>query len=164
MRNVTTFQARDDRGTWRDIPYGGMGVLHSRKGFRLHRQYLRVARLVSRPHLYVFIGTLCALAIGMTIGNLAKQLYGQAIFGIAVACFALLWIPAFRMHARKLRKDVDTVDPVCPACAYDLSGTPIASDGCRVCSECAAAWKFARDANLSPPHHAAAADPPPRSG
>lgn len=30
----------------------------------------------------------------------------------------------------------------CPACAYRLSGLPLESDGCTVCPECGAAWRF----------------------
>lgn len=37
----------------------------------------------------------------------------------------------------------------CPACGYDLAGSPVEPDACRVCPECGAAWILPRDRSES---------------
>ena len=63
-----------------------------------------------------------------------------------------LWNSAFLMlvigvgalsHYRALTRrlaDRRAIAGQCPCCGYDLTGLAPASDGCRVCPECAAAW------------------------
>lgn len=43
---------------------------------------------------------------------------------------------------KKDRESVAALPRVCPVCAYRLEGLGEADDGCVVCPECGAAWKF----------------------
>lgn len=44
---------------------------------------------------------------------------------------------------------------LCPACGYEIGGTPVQADGCRVCPECAHAWRSPEvPGNPEPPERA----------
>jgi len=50
------------------------------------------------------------------------------------------------LHSRQWDKFVAAYTKAgqCPSCGYGLRGLPITEDGCVVCPECTAAWRFSR--------------------
>ncbi|MBL8757394.1 MAG: hypothetical protein JNK35_03060 [Phycisphaerae bacterium] len=97
-----------------------------------------------------WLGTAMPVAIGIVFGILIilfpnlLQRYWWTLLALVIAGGLLLpwWV---------IRREIRRHDPVwmrawcdlriCPACGYDLTGQPVAGDGCTVCPECAAAWR-----------------------
>lgn len=80
-----------------------------------------------------------------------KNIYFLAYWILAVIPL-LLGATGF-IDFRRLRNDrreIPGLQMSCLVCSYDISNTPLADDGCRVCSECGGAWDFAKlDARLT---------------
>jgi hypothetical protein len=160
---------RDDRGARRVVTYSVPSFrLSPRMGAALHLQHRSVEQIARGPWLYILSIAGFILCVGLSIKELRDQDYSDAIGGFIAALISILYIPAARYFAGKLRIRANAADPYCPTCGYDLTGTPVADDGCRICSECSAAWRFARDAKsgdpsgdakISQPQHAEAAHP-----
>jgi hypothetical protein len=58
---------------------------------------------------------------------------------VLVALIALL-VVGLRMRKLALRSCLRL--GFCPGCGYEVGALPAEADGCRVCSECGAAWKL----------------------
>jgi hypothetical protein len=155
---------RDDRGAMHVVTYSVPIFRLRHTGAVLHLQCRGMEQIARGPWLYILSIAGFILCVGLSIKELREQDYSDAIAGFAMAYISIFYIPAVRYFARKLRIRADAEDPYCLTCGYDLRGTPVAGDGCRVCSECSAAWKFARDATsgdgkISQSLHAQAAHP-----
>lgn len=151
---------KDDRGSRYVVTHSG-GGLSGRKDRQasLHVFARNIKPLVESPWFWACRIALFALCIGLGIKELYAREYSYALNPCVGAVLVLLSVPAVRRFVRFLRTRADATDPYCLACGYDLRGTTVADDGCRVCSECSAAWKFACDAETAQPTHANAAHP-----
>lgn len=141
----------DDRGVQHVVTYSVPTFRLRHAKAALHLQCRGTERIARGPWLYILSIGGFVLFVDLSIKEIREHDYSDAIAGFAGSLFSMLYAPAFRYFARKIRIRADAEDPYCLACGYDLRGTPIADDGCRVCSECSAAWKFAQDAES---HHA----------
>ncbi|MEN0019525.1 MAG: hypothetical protein AAF747_01425 [Planctomycetota bacterium] len=47
-----------------------------------------------------------------------------------------------RRHCLRLRRSLSSLPTTCLVCVYDLRSIELDDDGCKVCPECGAAWKF----------------------
>lgn len=143
-----TFKVVDAHGHTRTIrvPRPGLNL----RDAALHQQCLWMEHVTSRPSIYVVYAVLVAVGFWAVLTNRTGfSLYGQPPeLQVALIIVCMISLPVLRMQARALRTRVESSVPFCAECGYDLSGTLVAEDGCRVCSECSAAWKFARDAEV----------------
>jgi hypothetical protein len=66
------------------------------------------------------------------------------IFGMSFFFFILLYAVLVQQRHRCQREKelLATLPPVCLICRYDLGGLAPEGDGCLVCPECGAAWRF----------------------
>jgi hypothetical protein len=154
-----TFKVVDAHGHTRTIRVPRLGL--NLRDAALHQQCLWLEHVISRPSIYVVYAVLVIVGLWAVLTNRTGfSRYGQPPeVQIALVVVCMMSMPVLRMQARALRSRVDSSNPFCAECGYDLSGTPITGGGCRVCSECSAAWKFSRDAEATQPTHASAAHP-----
>jgi hypothetical protein len=110
----------------------------------LHQQCLWLEHVISRPWPNVIYAVLVVVVLwaALTYRSGSNRYAPDAVSEIAVAMVCILWIPVLRMQARALRSRLNSSQPFCAECGYDLSGTPVGDDGGRICSECSAAWKL----------------------
>ncbi len=69
------------------------------------------------------------------------------VFPVLASFFAcpsyfLLFYYAGLMMIRQKRKEILVLPNTCVACIFDMSGLAAEHDGCTVCPECGAAWRF----------------------
>jgi hypothetical protein len=70
------------------------------------------------------------------------ELLGSGISVVVIALLLVLY--AWFAGRRNDRRAIDAClsSGVCPGCGYTLAGLAVEDDGCRICPECAAAWRL----------------------
>lgn len=64
------------------------------------------------------------------------------VFVPPVIALGYIWRRQMEVAIERLEAGRVKLPPVCPSCHYDLVGLSSQSDGCTVCPECGAAWRF----------------------
>ncbi len=113
---------------------------------------LVTARESARPFQFLSVSLvlLCLSAMmgSITLGRMqdgvttplwiaANGLTAVGLAGLALA----MPFTTFR-RLRKLEAQRRSLPRLCPQCLYELHGLPAEDDGCVVCPECGAAWRF----------------------
>jgi hypothetical protein len=81
-------------------------------------------------------------------GNTQRAVF-LFVFLPPVIALGYIWRQQMDAALEKLETARAKLPPVCPSCRYHLAGLPTEPDGCTVCPECGAAWRFgpAKSAN-----------------
>jgi hypothetical protein len=131
---------KDSRGTLRKI------VRPAQLGAGLARHMISMAAQSAAAFWFLLISSiLCSIPFAIaaeesTADRLLITFLGLLAYGaLASAFLGGRWL-FLRRGVRLLLRD-----RLCPACGYRLSGIAPADDGCTVCPECGAAWRFTKN-------------------
>lgn len=152
-------RASDDRDRPVRIPMRHVRWLARRNrpdaGPRPRRSFGRAVRDLARVlfSFRVLSVLLPALGASIILGVLIVLMTQDRAMAIGLLVFSPVYVPLMMLLmisgrglfgiGRSLAGDVIAAMLArmrCPACGYDLSRSPVESDGCRQCPECGAAW------------------------
>ncbi len=113
---------------------------------------LVTAREAARPFHFISVSLvlLCMAAlmgvitVGMFMDRLVSPVWSivLAFTTTGLAALALAMPFATLRRLRELEAQRRSLPKLCPQCLYELHGLPAEDDGCVVCPECGAAWRF----------------------
>ncbi len=124
------------------------------------KTYDRLVDTIKAAHPLNLLSTsLGMLVLGAMSAWMTHVQWQQAVFSYRLAfvlfafaaAFALVGIASpFVLIARRrfLEIEIRRLPRLCPQCLYDLAGSPAEDDGCTVCPECGAAWRFGEPASI----------------
>ena len=79
--------------------------------------------------------------LGVQLSPLSGAWKGAVYYGVGVpGAYALVLCGQHYLMPRRAKYMV--LRGVCGACVHDMTGVPDQPDGCRVCPECGAAWRW----------------------
>ncbi len=110
-----------------------------------HQQSTQRARQVlqHKPITIVVVSVIVLVPVAWVFWVLISQ--GDTKQAAVWGCIPIVMTGLFEINRRSVkyaRVLVRSLPPGCLACTYDLSGIVAADDGCTVCPECGAAWRF----------------------
>lgn len=140
-RDAMASKAHDDRGRvvvlcrTEDLPAEG------RRAETLWRRHYWAWALVFALTLQLLL----KVVVGIVRGNMdwpAIAAGSSLVFiGLLIGIFISVMLRPQRGFKKQFLADMKE-HGLCAACGYDLGGVQSAIDGCTVCPECAAAWRF----------------------
>lgn len=94
----------------------------------------------------VILGGAAAMFVLLPVVGNGPLLQRPARILVSIAVGAVVAAGLFFAN-RRIKKVSNELNEVawarlCPSCGYDMENTPAESDGCIVCTECGAAWRF----------------------
>lgn len=98
------------------------------------------------------VATMCAMLIfagvHAAVSGDPRRAVLMFVFLPPVVALGYIWRRQMDAALARLESARAELPPVCPSCRYDLAGLPVEPDGCTVCSECGAAWRFNPQASV----------------
>lgn len=151
LHRTQTLTIRDDRG--RRFPIRSPHLRLEMKADETMVLWYRLAQVrrdatsrVTTAVAWSLLGTVAValIAIGVKMWVDGIPFSAAICFAISAGCLLgmIAWRRSLRRELAKLESARAALPPVCPSCRYDLAGLPTEPDGCTVCPECGAAWRF----------------------